>query len=130
MSDLRAYECLIENVDYYESVGDSFGEYLGSIHHSDDFWGIYYATTPSKAKHQFIKEHNQDYHLGLEYTDPIKVHLLAKNVVQTNNDTGFDEEMSADWCKADLTPRGKEIVDEWLKAVAYITEAEMVVASE
>lgn len=116
MNDLRAYECFIENVSYYESVSDC-GEYLGSIHHTDEvFWCIYYAATPSKAKHQFIKESNHNYGLDLGYTDPIKVHLLAKNVVKTSDITG---DLGSDWCKADLTPRGQEIVANWKQAEAY-----------
>jgi len=122
MNDLRAYECMIEDVEYYESVYDGYGGHLGSIHQSDDFYGIYYATSPSKAKHLFIKENNHNYDLGLEYTSPIKVRLLAKNVVGIFEYTGFDEDIKADWENADLTARGREIVAEWEKVRAYLAE--------
>lgn len=120
MNDLRAYEVSIDNITYYETVSDC-GEYLGSMLEETDLWGIFYATTPSKAKHLFIKQNN-DY--GLEYTDPIKVRLLAKNVIQTNDEANYTEEWQADWCKADLTLRGQKLITEWLKYEAYIANAE------
>lgn len=121
MSDLRAYECLIENV--YCTV-ENLGE-LGSVKDYIDLWDIVYATTPSKAKHIFIKQQNEGYEKpGLGYTDPIKVRLLAKNVVKT--DELSIVWLDADWCKAELTLRGQELVSEWQEEDLYMSGATII----
>ena len=116
MNKLRAYEVFLPNV---YCCTDYLGIDLGSIYERCDLWQIIYATTPSKAKYKFIQYYaygNENYAVeaDLEFTDPIRVRLLAKNVEDTGE---HPESEGADWRKADLTDYGKKFLAGWEMAV-------------
>ena len=114
MNDLRAYEITIDNV---RLVAEYLGE-LGTIYEYGDLYSIVYATTPGKAKHLFIKEWNEGYEkTNLEYTDPIKVRLLAKNVVDSGESS---TDIKADWGRADLTVYGQKVLNRWKQEWAIV----------
>lgn len=118
MTNLRAYELHIKDIEYVEWSDNEIGTYYERA----DFWEIVYAETPSKAKHQFIKHWRKELRADIDYTSPIKVRLLAKNVIDAGESSEDFE--TADWLKATLTPYGQSIADRWAKDVTLMEQIE------
>jgi hypothetical protein len=110
MNNIRAYEVKAAHIRCLLGYVDGYGvwEYY-------DIGDIVYATTRAQAKHLFIKQQRD---AQVDYTTPMKIRLLAKNVVQTEDVTPYG--IDADWCKGELTPYGETVFAEQMAIAVQI----------